>query len=142
MPSILAEQLEPREKGTKKRKKILIVDDDQAMVDVLGLRLSRQGFETVSAESGQEGLSIARNDQPDLIVLDLRLPDVDGFAVCKQLVDSPETCSIPVIILSGLDSPDIIRECRAAGGGYFLRKPYDPNTLLVLIQRALQGWEA
>jgi CheY-like chemotaxis protein len=76
-----------------------------------------------------------------LILLDLRLPDLDGFTLCRELVDAPETCDIPVIILSGMERPDIIRRCRAAGSQYFVRKPYDPNALLVLIHEALVGWD-
>jgi CheY-like chemotaxis protein len=117
--------------------RILIVDDDEAMVDVLSRRLSQQGFDTLAAYSGGAGLELARKELPLLILLDLRLPDQDGLAVCEQLVDSAETCDIPVIVLSGLDRPDILRRCRAAGCHYFVRKPYDPNALLVLIRQAI-----
>jgi CheY-like chemotaxis protein len=72
-----------------------------------------------------------------LILLDLRLPDADGFSVCQELADSSETCAIPVIILSGMERPDIIRRSRAAGCQYFVRKPYDPNALLILVQHAI-----
>ena len=60
-----------------------------------------------------------------------------GFDVCQQLADDPQTCSIPVIILSGMERPDIIRRARSSGCQYFVRKPYDPNALLVLIQSAI-----
>ena len=117
--------------------RVLIVDDDEAMVDVLSRRLSQQGFETLAAYSGESGLTLARKELPVLILLDLRLPDQDGLAVCEQLVDSAQTCDIPVIVLSGLDRPDMLRRCRAAGCHYFVRKPYDPNALLVLIRQAI-----
>ncbi|OHB85558.1 MAG: hypothetical protein A2V98_20160 [Planctomycetes bacterium RBG_16_64_12] len=129
-------ELAPEDTGG--RETILIVDDDEAMTEVLSRRLNQQGFETVTADSGVAGLAIARSQQPALIVLDLRLPDMGGFAVCQQLVDSPGTCHIPVIILSGMERPDIIRRSRAAGCDYFVRKPYDPNVLLVLIRQALR----
>jgi len=129
-------ELAPEDTGG--RETILIVDDDEAMTEVLSRRLNQQGFETVTADSGVAGLAIARSQQPALIVLDLRLPDMGGFAVCQQLVDSPSTCHIPVIILSGMERPDIIRRSRAAGCDYFVRKPYDPNVLLVLIRQALR----
>jgi CheY-like chemotaxis protein len=128
-------QLAPRK--TRPHTRVLIVDDDEAMVDVLSRRLSQQGFETIAADSGEAGLTLARTELPLLILLDLRLPDQDGLAICEELVDSSETCDIPVIILSGLDRPDIIRRCRAAGCHYFVRKPYDPNALLVLIRQAI-----
>ncbi|HEV3340330.1 MAG TPA: response regulator [Pirellulales bacterium] len=122
---------------------ILIVDDDDAIVDVLCQRLGRQGYDTLVASSGEEGLSLARQRVPNLVLLDLRLPDVDGFNVCQELADSPETCTIPVIILSGMERPDIIRRSRAAGCQYYVRKPYDPNALLILVQHAIgesRGW--
>jgi DNA-binding response OmpR family regulator len=116
---------------------VLIVDDDSALVEVLTLRLKTQGFKTLSAASGSQGLSMARRERPDLIVLDLRLPDIDGFAICQELADSPDTCAIPVIILSGMERPDIIRRSREAGCQYYVRKPYDPNALLILIRHAI-----
>jgi len=131
----------PEAVSTGKRHSILIVDDDEILSDVLSHRLKRQGFEAITAESGLAGLSKARTALPDLILLDLRLPDADGLAICSELADSSETCTIPVIILSGMESPDLLRRCRAAGCQYFVRKPYDPNALLILIRQAIKDAE-
>ncbi len=120
-------QLQPVQTAKDRRQSILIVDDDQAQVEVLSHRLQKQGFSTVLAYEGRAGLAKAREHRPDLVLLDLRLPDVDGFTVCEQLVDSPETCDIPIIMVSGSDRPDIVRSSRAAGCEFFVRKPYDPN---------------
>jgi CheY-like chemotaxis protein len=122
---------------TDRRETILIIDDDEAMVEVLSLRLRNQGFATLTANCGTAGLAVARSQYPAVIVLDLRLPDIDGFTVCERLADAPQTCDIPVIILTGMERPDIIRRARAAGCWFFVRKPYDPNALLVLIRQAL-----
>ena len=119
------------------RQSILMVDDDHDQVDALTYRLNQQGYRTFAAESGRYGLEVALEQHPNLILLDLRLPDADGFDVCQQLNDHPETCFIPVIILSGMERPDIIRRSRAAGCQYFVRKPYDPNALLILIEQAI-----
>jgi CheY-like chemotaxis protein len=70
--------------------------------------------------------------------MDLRLPDADGLDLCQQLDESPSTCGIPVIVLSGMERPDIIRRAREVGCQYYVRKPYDPNALLLLIQHALR----
>ncbi len=118
---------------------VLIIDDDDTLSDVLSDRLRKQGLRAMAAYSGGTGLKKAKAESPSLIVLDLCLPDADGLAICQQLADEPETCSIPVIILSGLDEPGLVRRCRAAGCQYFLRKPYDPNALLVLIRQALRS---
>ncbi len=129
-------------KAAGKRQAILIIDDDETLADVLSHRLEQQNFDAITAGSGREGLAKARSECPALIVLDLRLPDIDGFCICEQLADSSETCDIPVIILSGMEGPDILRHCRAAGCQYFIRKPYDPNALLVLIRQAIQDADA
>jgi CheY-like chemotaxis protein len=128
----------PARVPTSKRHTVLIIDDDEVLSDVLSRRLQQQGFNAIHADSGQSGLARARSDQPSLILLDLRLPDVDGLTICEQLADDLETCSIPVIILSGMERPDILRRCRAAGCHYYLRKPYDPNALLILIRQSIQ----
>jgi CheY-like chemotaxis protein len=120
--------------------KILIVDDDESIVEVLSHRLSTQGFEPLAAHSGADGLETARNEHPSVILLDLRLPDTDGLTICQELVDSTETWDIPVIVITGRDDPDIVRRCRAAGCRFFVHKPYDPNALLILIRQALEGW--
>jgi len=129
-------QAEPVKTG--KRPTILIVDDDVELADVLSRRLRQQEFDPITANSGQTGLAKARAELPALIVLDLRLPDIDGFAICEQLADASATSEIPVIILSGMEKPDILRRCRAAGCHYFVRKPYDPNALLILIRQAIR----
>jgi len=121
-----------------RRQTILAIDDDDTLTEVLAFRLERQGFATLTAHSGREGLATAREKRPTLIVLDLHLPDVDGLEICQQLADDPATCMIPVLILSGMETPGILRECRAAGCSYFLRKPYDPNALLTLIRQAIR----
>ena len=137
-------QLQPAQSGADRRHSILIVDDDQTQVEVLSHRLEKQGFSTVKAYEGRAGLNKAREHRPDLVLLDVRLPDLDGFTVCEELVDSPETCDIPIIIVSGSDRSDIVRSSRAAGCEFFVRKPYDPNVLLTLIEHALKrgySWE-
>jgi DNA-binding response OmpR family regulator len=131
-------QLEPTGSETDRRQSILIVDDDLSQVEALAHRLTRQGFETILAFDGAHGMAMARQRRPDLVLLDLRLPDIDGFEVCEQLVDSPDTCGIPIIIVSGMERPDIVRNSRAAGCEFFVRKPYDPNALLALIQHAIR----
>lgn len=119
------------------RPAILVVDDDPDLVETLEIRLGQQGFGTIAASSCQQALALAIEQQPELVLLDLRLPDGDGLKVCAKLVDEAATCHIPVIVLTGSDRPDIVRQARAAGSRYFVRKPYDPNALLLLIRDAL-----
>lgn len=140
MPTELAAFVQPQSTSVvvNRPHSVLIIDDDDTLSDVLCHRLKRQGFKTVAAYSGEAGLAKARTEPPSAILLDLCLPDADGLSVCEQLTDTPETCSTPIIILSGKEQPGLVRRCRAAGCHYFLRKPYDPNALLVLIQQAIR----
>jgi len=130
-------RLEPAANAAPERQNILIIDDDDDQVDVLSHRLRSNGFEISSAESGQRGIDMVHDHKPHLVILDLRLPDIDGFSICQQLADDPTTCAIPVIIVSGMVRPDIIRRSRSVGCQYYVRKPYDPNALLLLIENAL-----
>ncbi len=130
-------QLEPQEVALDPPDSILIIDDDDSQVEVLTIRLSLLGYKVFSSTHGGNGVSLARENRPDLILLDLRLPDTNGFDICEQLSDDPRTCGIPVIIVSGMEQSNIVRQARAVGSQYFVRKPYDPNALLVLIKDAL-----
>ncbi|MCU0961256.1 MAG: response regulator [Pirellulaceae bacterium] len=131
-------QLDAAAAAHNRRQAILIVDDDREQVAALALRLERLGFATLRAHEGRTGLQLARERHPDVVLLDLRLPDLDGLAICGELADGPETSHIPIIIVSGCDEPDVVRSARAAGCEYFIGKPYDPNVLLMLIQHAIR----
>lgn len=128
-PEAVAEALEPG-------RRILIVDDDELATSVLAGCLERVGFDVLTANSGRHGLALARVDRPDVILLDLGLPDIDGLDVCADLADDRETCEIPVIIITARESEDVVRASRTAGCRYFVHKPFDPNALLTLIQSA------
>lgn len=140
-PDFLVEA-QPAEQSCDRHHTVLIVDDDELASEALAWRLKRLGFHAVVADSGQTGLDAARSLQPDLVLLDLRLPDVDGLTVCRQLSDAAETCTIPIIILSAAEGPDLLRRCREAGCQFYLRKPYDPNVLLTIIRQAIANVES
>jgi putative two-component system response regulator len=131
-------QRKPLRRPLHRRSSILIIDNDELLREALSRRLQQQGFETLTAASGQQGLEFARHHRPDVILLELRLPDGDGLEVCAQLADDPETCLIPVIVVTGLEDPDILRRSRSAGCHFFLLKPFDPNALLTLIRQSLR----
>lgn len=120
-------------------KRILVVDDEADQVEALSYRLRKLGYDAATASSGEQALESATSVVPDLILLDLGLPDLNGFDVCQQLGDNATTCGVPVIILSGMETDDVVRRARSAGCAYYLRKPYDPNVLLTLIQNTLES---
>ncbi len=130
-------ELDPVEKNQTPTRRILVVDDDRDQADTLAYALRKQGFDVLLAHTLQAGRLAAELHTPHLIIMDIRLPDGDGLSLCHQLADDPLTCQIPVIILSGMEGPDIVRHARAAGCLFFLRKPYDPNALLLLTRDAL-----
>lgn len=120
------------------RRKVLVVDDDVGQLEVLERRLDSQGYDVITARNGMQALELARTKRVDIILLDIRLPDISGLEVCSELMDDPDTCGIPVILVSGMERPDMIRCARSAGCKFFIRKPYDPNALLVLVESALR----
>lgn len=122
----------------RRSRTILIIEDDLQQIELLEHYLQGQGFLTAAARDGNAGISEARQLSPDLVLLDLKLPGANGLTVCQRLADDPATATTPVIILSAMERPDIIRCSRAAGCSYYVRKPYDPNALLVLIEQAIQ----
>ncbi|MCA9150465.1 MAG: response regulator transcription factor [Planctomycetales bacterium] len=132
-------ELQPVDIAEDARRRILVLDDEPDHVEVLSTALQRQGFDVVTASSIQAGRLAVDLYHPNLVIMDVGLPDGDGLSFCQSLSDAPETCEIPVIILSGMDRTDIVRQARAAGCQYFLRKPYDPNALLLLARSAIEN---
>jgi CheY-like chemotaxis protein len=138
MVAELTPEVESRKAGDNRPKRVLVVDDDQDQVLALRHRLEKLGYEVVTAHTGRRAVAAAREKIPDVVLLDLRLPDATGFEVCEDLADSPNTCGTPIIILSAMEGPDIVRQARRVGCEFYVRKPYDPNVLLTLIEHALQ----
>lgn len=112
------------------QKKILVVDDNSQLVDMLRLGFKEAGFTVRTAQTGPEALKKARSFVPDLVLLDLVLPEVDGFAVCEILKKTRETASIPIIVLTGLSSQLSRFAGLESGADVYLTKPFKFDTLL------------
>src|SRR4030042_1552034 len=91
---------EQRKKGLSMREKILIVEDEKDIVKMLDYNLKKEGFRAISAYDGEDALDLAAREHPDLIVLDLMLPGIDGLEVCKALKKENKTSNIPIIMLT------------------------------------------
>jgi DNA-binding response OmpR family regulator len=120
------------------QKKILVVDDERDIVKALTIRLKSNGYSVVTAFDGAQGILMANEEIPDLVILDIRMPAGDGFSVVEKLRQSDRTHRIPVIFLTG--SPETNAEERAMGLGarFYIKKPYDPEELLDAVKRALE----
>ena len=123
------------------RKKILLVDDEPHVLKLLGGRLRASGFEVLTAEDGETALKKVREEEPGLLLLDVRLPGLDGFEVAHILKSNPETKEIPIIIISAhAQKSDLIRG-RTLGVEGYLVKPVDSRQLLEEISRVLDAQE-
>lgn len=114
--------------------KILIIDDEVRIHHLLTLYLAQHHYEVVTAENGEKGLRQAALHAPDLIVLDMVMPGMDGIEVCRAL---RREWGVPVVFMSGDHDPDRMAEAMEAGGDEYLTKPFDPNELVSIIQALL-----
>ena len=122
------------------KKTVLLVDDDASMRKVLQRRVESWGYAVVTAGDGAEALRLAQERKPDIVLLDVMMPGMDGLEVCRQLTRGPSTwhLHIPVILISAKASQISGEEVEAAGAFASVQKPYDPSDLLTRMQEALQ----
>lgn len=112
--------------------KLLVIDDDVAVTDLLSLLLRSQGFEVSATNNSAEGLSMIRELEPDLVVLDLMMPEMDGWEVCRSV---RQFSQVPIIILSALNDPSMIASVLDAGADDYLTKPTPSRVLVAHINR-------
>jgi DNA-binding response OmpR family regulator len=119
------------------RKKILVVEDDEDLVELLRFNLKNAGFSIGTAGDGVEALKKARAAVPDLILLDLMLPGLDGFAVCEILRHDPATTSIPIIMLTAVAGEMARVAGLEAGANDYITKPFSPRELIARVEALL-----
>jgi len=118
-------------------KKILIVDDEEDIGFSIARRLAAAGYEAICAEDGVEGLRRAQTEKPDLIILDLMLPKMDGYKVCRLLKFDQRYKHIPILMLSARSQQEDIALGRETGAEAYMTKPFDGGELLEKIQELL-----
>jgi len=127
------------EHRTTMAKKVLVVDDSADVRLVCRVNLEYHGFEVVDAENGDEALELARRKRPDLILLDVMLPDVDGWEILSKVKSQSETASIPVVMLTARTrEADQIRGWRAGASDYII-KPFNPEALILTVRAAIEN---
>uniref|UniRef100_A0A7V3ZW62 Response regulator n=1 Tax=candidate division WOR-3 bacterium TaxID=2052148 RepID=A0A7V3ZW62_UNCW3 len=120
-------------------KKILIIEDEEAIRFILEKRLSDAGYFVISAEDGIEGLNKLRKENPDLIVLDLMLPGLDGYQICSLIKRDRRYAHIPVLILTARIQQKDYEMAMAVGADAFLTKPFESQVLLSKIEELLKN---
>ena len=119
-------------------KRILCVEDDQEMIDLIRLILGRRGFELKGVAGGREGLRMVREELPDLVLLDLMMPDMDGWEVYQQMKADEKTRNIPVIVVTAkAQNIDRVLGMHIAHVDDYITKPFSPQELLASVEKVL-----
>lgn len=122
----------------KRTGRILIVEDEDALVRILEFTLRSRGYEVIVARDGSEGFRLATSERPDLIVLDMMLPQIDGLSVCRRLKHDERYKEIPIILLTAKAQSKDRQSGLDAGANLFLTKPYERATFLASIDRLVE----
>lgn len=115
--------------------KILVIDDDFAITELMNLLLKTHGFEVITANSGIEGIRLVEEKRPNVVLLDLMMPDMDGWQVSKAL---RSFSNVPILILSALNDPGIVASVLDTGADDFLVKPVSSNVLVAHIRKLVR----
>jgi CheY-like chemotaxis protein len=121
--------------ATKKR--ILICDDDPAILRVLQVNLEIEGYDVLPAQNGEQAVEVATEERPDLVILDIMMPRLDGYQACERLKANEDTKDIPVVFLSAKAQQSDIQRGKDYGVAEYLTKPFDPMDLLGVVERLL-----
>jgi two-component system phosphate regulon response regulator PhoB len=126
------------ERSTMSKATVLAIDDERDLIELLRYNLIGEGFEVISACDGKSGLSLASRERPDLILVDLMLPDIDGFDVCRLLRAEDRTAQIPIIILTAKTNASDRIVGLEIGADDYVTKPFSPRELTVRIRALLR----
>lgn len=121
------------------KKRILLVDDEKDFAETVAFQLEELGYDIIVAGDGEEGLDKARQEKPDLIILDLMLPKINGFDVCRKLKTDKKYSDIPIIMLTAKFQPVDIKFGKAMGADFYITKPFEHDILAKKIHELLEG---
>lgn len=120
-------------------KKILIIEDDYTIAENLQTLLKVKGFEVQFAPDGESGIEVARKFKPDIILLDIMIPKVSGFDVCRILRSEPKTKNAKIIMVTGLDRMGDVEKAFSCGATDYLPKPFDSERLFKKLDKVMRG---
>lgn len=118
-------------------KKILLVDDEVQLVEMVKMRIEASGYDVICAYDGQQALQMAKKEKPDLIILDLMLPKMDGYKVCGLLKNDSRYSKIPIIMFTARAQEEDFLLGKELGAEAFITKPFEPNILLGKIKELI-----
>ncbi len=116
---------------------ILCVDDDRLVLSICQDALQDQGYRVLTATDGLAGIEIAKQSRPELILLDLLMPGMDGFEVCELLRADPDLREIPIILLTAMNIPDLESKGAEVGASFSMRKPFGPELIVSTVEQVL-----
>jgi len=119
-------------------KKILIVEDEESLLKLESILLTTKGYLVQGATTGLAALEAIASETPDLILLDIMLPELDGFEVCKQVKKNPQTRHIPIIFLSAKKTPEDLARSKEVGGDQYITKPFKSARVMEAIEKLLE----
>jgi DNA-binding response OmpR family regulator len=117
------------------RKRVLIVDDEPDILKTVIFRLKKAGYQIITAKDGKTGLELAKKEKPDLILLDVTLPLINGYEVCQRLKSDDNFKKIPVIFLTASVADKITDKTKASGANDYIIKPFEPEELLNKVKK-------
>lgn len=120
-------------------KKILIVDDDKALREMLKLTFSREKHMLLEAEDGEQAIEVAERELPDIILLDVMMPGMDGYQVCYKIKTTPALSKCIVVMLTARDQQNDMKRGVGAGADYYITKPFSTKALVILTEALLNG---
>lgn len=119
------------------RKKILIVEDEESLLKLESILLTSKGYEVRGVANGKAALEALAEEAPDLVLLDIMLPEIDGFEVCRRIKENPDTSHIPVIMLTAKKSREDMARGENVGADWYITKPFKSAMVIETIQRFL-----
>ena len=118
--------------------KILAIDDESDVLLIVRTALESEDYEVFTASNGEDGLALASEENPDLIVLDVMMPEIDGFEVLQRLKDTENTANIPVVMLTGLSDNNLIKKALDLGVRHYVVKPFEFREFIDIVHSAME----